>query len=190
MTQPSARILAVCTGNICRSPVIERLLAARLPGVSVTSAGTHAVVGHAVSAPMVPLLEATGASAEGFAARRLTPQLLAGVDLVLVAALEHRAAVVELAPAVVRRTFTLLELARLVDAAPPAAGSSGIVLPGATTTERLRALPDLAASARGLVTPGDDDVVDPIGRSQAVYQRSFGQMLPAVETIVAALLGR
>ncbi len=34
-------ILVVCTGNICRSPIGERLLRKRLPGVKVNSAGVH-----------------------------------------------------------------------------------------------------------------------------------------------------
>jgi protein-tyrosine-phosphatase len=32
-------ILVVCTGNICRSPIGERLLRQQLPGKQVTSAG-------------------------------------------------------------------------------------------------------------------------------------------------------
>lgn len=37
-------ILVVCTGNICRSPIGERLLRKRLPGVKVKSAGVHGLV--------------------------------------------------------------------------------------------------------------------------------------------------
>lgn len=39
-------ILVVCTGNICRSPIGERLLRKRLPGVKVKSAGVHGLVKH------------------------------------------------------------------------------------------------------------------------------------------------
>jgi protein-tyrosine phosphatase len=176
-----AHVLVVCTGNICRSPAIERLLAARVPDVSFASAGTYAVVGHPMSEPMAALVEAAGASAAGFAARRLTAALLSEADLVITATREHRAAVVELAPALVRRTYTLLELARLLTAAPPE---------GTTTTERLRSVPATAALARTRVRPGDDDVVDPIGRPVSVYQRSFDQFLPAVDAGAAALTGR
>lgn len=178
MPHPTARVLAVCTGNICRSPAIERLLAARLPGVDVTSAGTCAVVGQPMSARMARLVESTGASADGFTARQLTPGILAGQDLVVVASREHRAAVVRLAPGLVRRTFTLLELARLLTVAAPPAGD---------ITERVRALPALAASARRRVEPGVDDVVDPIGQSDVVYRRSFEQIAPAVDVLVGAL---
>lgn len=179
----NAHILVVCTGNICRSPAIERLLSAGLAGTGtvVTSAGTRAVVGHPVSAPMVPLLERAGGTADGFAARQLTAELVRGQDLVLTAARSHRGAVVELVPAAVRRTFTVRELARLLDAAGP--------LPGGTLAERVEAVPAAIAPVRGPSTAADDDVVDPIGRSDAVYQESFDQMLPAVAAIVRALVG-
>src|SRR4051794_30349284 len=36
----TVRILFVCTGNTCRSPMAAALMAARLPGVDVSSAGT------------------------------------------------------------------------------------------------------------------------------------------------------
>ena len=50
-------ILTVCTGNICRSPAVERLLTRKLgPTVSVSSAGTHALVGHPIAEPMASLL--------------------------------------------------------------------------------------------------------------------------------------
>ena len=54
-------ILTVCTGNVCRSPAVERLLASKLgPTVSVASAGTHALVGHPISEPMAVLLQNSG----------------------------------------------------------------------------------------------------------------------------------
>ena len=50
MTDSRFRILTVCTGNICRSPVAERLLTKSLGDeVTVASAGVHA----ALSAPPV-----------------------------------------------------------------------------------------------------------------------------------------
>ncbi|QCB94547.1 low molecular weight phosphatase family protein [Cellulomonas shaoxiangyii] len=188
MTQPPApaRVLTVCTGNICRSPVVERLLRQRLAGtdVVVESAGTHAVVGAPVSRPMVPLLAGAGADAGGFAARQLTPAVLRDVDLVVTLTRGHRSAVVEHAPAAVRRTFTLLELARLLRHVDPAA----LAAAGATPGERVRALPALAAAVRHLAGVGEDDVVDPIGQSDAVYRASFDAMAPAVDALAAALL--
>lgn len=184
--QPPARILAVCTGNICRSPAVERLLATRLAGtdVVVSSAGTRAVVGAAVSAPMVPLVRGAGASVEGFAARQLTVDHIREADLVLAATRGHRSAIVELVPAAVRRTFTVLELARLVAHIDPS-----VLHAAGTTGDRVRALPQLAAAVRHVAGHGVDDVDDPIGGTDAVYQASYDQLAPAVTTIATALLG-
>lgn len=188
------RVLAVCTGNICRSPAVERLLAAGLgaaypgapggglaPAVVVASAGTGALVGSPVAPPMAALLREHGAVTEGFVARRLTAAMVAEADLVLALTRRHRSSVVELVPSAVRRTFTLREFARLVTAVDPAQ------LPGAdsTTADRLAALVPAAALQRGFPA-GDDDVVDPYGGSAALYRRSFDQLAPAVRAIVAA----
>lgn len=189
---PRARpftVLAVCTGNICRSPAVERLLAAHLgpgSGVVVVSAGTRAMVGHGVSVPMIPLMEGAGASADGFVARQLTATEVRDADLILALTRRHRSAVVELQPAAVRRTFTLLELARLVETVSPAA------LSGGSPAERLAALVPLAAAERGRHHShhgADDDVIDPYRRGDTVYRQVFATIQPAVELIAKVARG-
>jgi protein-tyrosine phosphatase len=195
------QVLTVCTGNICRSPAVERLLAvgldARYPGgptdgagatVVVSSAGVGAVVGAPVSPSMAVLLERAGVDAGGFRARQLTPDMLRTSDLVLALTRRHRSAIVELFPGAVRRTFTLRELARLASHVDPAALPSG---PGVTPAVRLRALVPLAAAQRGraVAVPGDDDVVDPYGAGDAAYALSYGQLAPAVATLVTLARG-
>lgn len=185
---PAATVLAVCTGNICRSPAIERLLTHALgpdTPVRVTSAGTHAVVGAAISPPMADLVADAGATATDFAARQLTTELVADADLILVATRRHRAAVVDLVPAAVRRVFTVRELARFIteiDLAPVHA---------TPWPERVATLVAAAAARRGQTRahPADDDVIDPYGADDAVYRLSFAQLAPAVTTIARALRG-
>jgi protein-tyrosine phosphatase len=53
-------ILVVCIGNICRSPVAERVLQAALPGITVTSAGLGALVGHSADATATEVAAARG----------------------------------------------------------------------------------------------------------------------------------
>lgn len=176
------RVLMVCTGNICRSPAAERLLVAELgpaADLTVTSAGTRAVVGHGVSRPMVSLLSAAGASADGFTARQVTEEMLRDADLVLTMTRAHRSEVVRMAPSAVRRTFTLRELARLAQEV------EGDALPAGTPGRRLAALLPLAAARRGRTATDDtqDDVVDPYGRGGGVYARSFAELRPAVDTL-------
>lgn len=174
-------VLVVCTGNVCRSPAVERLLAARLPrDVHVGSAGTRALVGATIAAPMAPLIEGAGGSTEGFVARAITEELIDGADVIIAAAREHRSIVVGLHPPALVKAFTLRELARLATLVDPAA------LPTGSPAERFRALVPLARAARGrvLVPPEEDDVVDPYGHRRRVYRTSFDQLAPAVDEIL------
>jgi protein-tyrosine phosphatase len=185
MSQEPFSILAVCTGNVCRSPAVERLLASRLePTVSVTSAGTHALVGHSIAEPMAALLRDTGVEPDAFEARRLSEQMLKEADLVLAMTRAQRGLVVELWPPAVRRAFTLREFARLLNWVDPAA------LPAGPPAERLQAAVSLAAAGRGRerMSPDDDDVVDPFRLSRAAYAKSFAQITSAVDTIVYAIV--
>lgn len=83
-------ILIVCTGNICRSPVGERALAALCPQLNVTSAGIGALVGRGVDKDAASIARAHGVNVEGHVARQITPEILAEHDLVLVMGPEHR----------------------------------------------------------------------------------------------------
>jgi protein-tyrosine phosphatase len=81
----------VCTGNICRSPMAEALLASRMrqrgADPFVTSAGIAAMVGSPADPIAVELMRERGLSLETHRAHQLTPELVRAADLVLV--MEH-----------------------------------------------------------------------------------------------------
>ena len=183
-----AQVLVVCTGNICRSPLIERVLQASLDvgSVRVRSAGTYAMVGETMTAESAAEVARLGANPDGHVAEQLTAQLVADADLVVTATRAHRAQVVTLLPRATRTTFTLRELGRLLEQVDPAR------LPD-ELAERVRALPAAAAAFRGFAPPeheGADDVTDPIGGSGAVYRRTTEQILPALTSLVRVLTGQ
>jgi protein-tyrosine phosphatase len=196
VTQPF-RLLYVCTGNICRSPLAERLarleLARRLGPqaelIEVTSAGTHGLTGRDMYAEAATVLSAAGGDPSGFLARLMEAEHVTGADLVLAATREHRAAVARLDPRAARRTFTIREFGRLAAAVDPAA------LPSGEPLTRLRAAVEEAAAGRGLVRAehaADDDVPDPYGGPAEGYEES-GRLIraatePAVDLLVAAAL--
>lgn len=181
---PALRILCVCTGNVCRSPAAERLLARALgPSVQVTSAGTYALVGQSFSSPMDRLIIENGADATGFTARQLSEPHLREADLILGMAREHRAAAVDLVPATVRRGFTLREYARLLGQIDPD------LLPAGSPAERARASLPLAAAQRRRSGAAEDDVADPYRRSDAAYGQAFAEIEQAVTSIATVLNG-
>jgi protein-tyrosine phosphatase len=189
------RILYVCTGNICRSPLAERLtrheLARRLgPDVGlieVDSAGTRALTGQPMYADAARVLTAAGGEPTGFVARMLQAELVGGADLILTASRRHRAAVARLEPTASRRTFTIREFGLL------AAAVDRAELPDGDSVTRLRAAVELACSHRGHVRaddPDGDDVPDPYGGPVSGYEKS-GALIraataPTLDLLVAA----
>lgn len=175
------RVVTVCTGNICRSPAAQLLLANALgPSVQVTSMGTGAMVGRPVEPAMAALMGVAGVSVDGFAARQLTAAEVSNADLILCMALEHRAQVVGLVPSAVRRTFTLLEFARLLQAIPAVE-----VPPAGTSAEALRQLLPTAIRLRSSAARATDvwDVPDPYLQGQGAFEESYALIKSSADAI-------
>jgi protein-tyrosine phosphatase len=181
-------LLAVCTGNVCRSPAAERLLLARLAPsaaeVAVSSAGTHALVGHPIDPPVAELLQREGIDPAGFSARQLVPEHIRSADLVVVMTKAHRSAVVAAEPTAVRKTFLLRELAALGTRVAQAGWPEDV---GEDPVARLQGLPRLSAVHRPEVTKSDLEVVDPYRRPADVYQRAVRDIATAVDELVTSL---
>ena len=118
------RILIVCTANICRSPLAERLLwralddpteAGSTPQFVVSSAGTQGWDGSPMDPCVADELRRLGGDPTGFLAKSLQPTYCERADLILTATLAHRATVLQEVPQALKRTFTLLEFAHLVE---------------------------------------------------------------------------
>ncbi|MEE9659314.1 arsenate reductase/protein-tyrosine-phosphatase family protein [Enterobacter cloacae complex sp. CARB60] len=91
-------ILVVCTANICRSPIGERLLRQLLPGKQVTSAGIFGLEGRPADAAAQAVARRHGVSLEGHVARKVTRSLLQKSDLILVMEPEHLRFIATMSP--------------------------------------------------------------------------------------------
>lgn len=188
------RLLYVCTGNICRSPFAELhtrfLLDAWLGPAAARFAIASAGVGAVVGAEMHPLsrdqltTRRDHPRAAAFRARQLPELEVAAADLVLTMNRRHRSRVLQDVPQALRRTFTLRELARLLDAVDVAA------LP-ADPVERARALVPAALAARGASGPvpaEDDAVPDPIGGEAEAHADATRTIDAAVRRVLGVVV--
>ena len=168
------RVLFVCVGNICRSPLGEHLLRMSLPadGFEVSSAGVQALEGWPMSPDAAAELELRGGSAEGFRARRLTEAMVAESDLILTATIDIRSRVLSESPSALRRTFTVREFAALLDV---------------VDAPTLRELVDQAGASRSHAVLDDYDIVDPYQRDTGVHATAAALMAEAVERIAKGL---
>lgn len=192
MPNPPARILTVCTGNICRSPFLERALQAELdrswgPGaVEVASGGTGALAGRAMDDQARAHLEQHGYAADGFVARQLTASMVADADLVLTATRGHRGAVALLHPRALRYVFSFREFAELVSGV----AEGDLRATSDSAEEHLVRVVGLAASQRGVRAPLADseaDIVDPYRRSAEVFEDMSMQIMGALPAVARAL---
>lgn len=188
------RLLFVSTGSVCRSPVAERLarhqLACRLGDeasrIQVDSAGTWGHEGSAMEPHAAQTLLDYGGDPSGFRGRELLAEHVAGADVILTAAREHREQVVALEPGAIRRVFTMKEFARLAAAADHGR------LPTADLVDRARALVLQAAAMRRRLRaawPEDDDVADPYGAPMYAYRTCVAEIAATLEPILNILLG-
>lgn len=156
-------ILFVCTGNICRSPMAERLAAAiatrfAISNFTSSSAGTRAVVSSPMHSEAALVLNRLGAEPLNFRARQLKSRIVLDADLVLVMTRAHRESVLELAPHRMSRTFLLTEAAALA------------VKPEVFSIDDL-------SNFRSQLSPADlSDIQDPIGRSSEVFANVGSQI--------------
>ena len=78
------RILVVCIGNICRSPMAEQLLKIALPQKTISSAGLGAMVNASADDHAQALMAELGYDISEHRGRQINAELISGADLILV----------------------------------------------------------------------------------------------------------
>jgi protein-tyrosine-phosphatase len=179
-TNRAFRVLFVCSGNTCRSPMAAGICRGflahlRMEGeVEVASAGLHAFPGEPASWEAVAVMAERGIDISGHRTACLT---LAGVqqaDLILTMDERQKYSLLELYPDAAGKTFMLKEYTAAPEAGrPPGAGR-----------------PQGEAARAGAGRAGQYDIPDPFGQTREAYRQCSMELTSAVADLCIDLYHR
>lgn len=175
----AARVLFVCTGNLCRSPMAEALLRHELArrgcaDVEVASAGTWAVDGGRATASAVEVLARRNIDLSTHRSRALLAEEIEAADVVVAMTSVHVTEILDLTPHARHKIVLLKEIPEMLAHARDGAREGLEALLEATRPP----------SRRGL------DVDDPIGLPVRAYERCAGDLESGIAALADVLCPR
>lgn len=187
------RILFICTGNTCRSPMAEGLLrklaAERGLKLEVKSAGVSAVDGMPVSRHAAAILRDEGILEQG-SSSPLTAELMEWADLVLTLTGSHKRYVLQVHPQAVSKVHTLKEYAQDETAARADQEELDSLYAEAELTAALGREPAAAGLQRMIELRQripSNDIVDPFGGSREDYEMAASEIRSALLALLDKL---
>ncbi len=164
-TKNKFRVLFVCTGNTCRSPMAEGILRTMLKqegvsNVEVASAGTHDLQFAPASVFAVEAAKEKSVDISRHRSRRLTGEMIGQADLILVLSQEHLEHVGRVHPAAAGKVYLL------------------------------KSFPFKEGASNGAGKPGVFSIKDPIGGDLEDYRSGFSEIEKEIKRILPELVRR
>jgi len=177
-------ILFVCTGNICRSPMAEYVARSWVDESNLeveTSSAGLALEGDGPTDHAIAVMRDRSIDMSPHRARRLSPELVAGADLILGMTSRHAREAIIIDFENAHRVYTLREFARLVERHGPR--------PTEVTLESyLVSLGSHRPTARVGAAGHDDDIEDPYGRRRKRYIKAAQEIEDALAVVMRDVL--
>lgn len=179
------RLLLVCTGGICRSPLAEQLFrrdfAAR-SDVVFASAGLEAMAGTPMDDRSADISRRLGGDPRGAVGKGINAPVVGGADLILVMTQDQLQDLTRRYPPATRKAFTLLQLVGIL------AGMSATEPSAQTAPDRLRSLVEAASRQRYLAGAGPFDIADPYRRDDELNEQVGAVIHDAVRAVSHRLM--